>query len=575
MIFDSLNIAASSLRTQQKAIDVVSHNIANVNTAGYSRQTLTLATAQPEKIGGLMLGRGVEAQSIQRIIDPIINQSLLNNGTQLSFWTTVNSGLNAVENVFGSLQSTGLASSLDEFFLSWKQLANNPQDNGHRVNVRAKSGSLVDNLGNMHQQLLTLQSNTDSNINQAITSANQRLNDIASLTTQINGREAGSNTGAGLANDLRDKRDESVRELAKLIPVQGVSTTDGSFLIQTINGDLLMQDGVARQLARGALVNGFSSVVIAGSNFAVLSAGQGGAIGGMMELRDNKLGNYITQLDSISANLIFSVNQIHANSSSATKHTSLVGEQTGNAALPLDDAAQTAPFASKIQTGSFKVHVFDAAGAPVIAGGTAITITAATTTMNNVATSLNAIAGITATVDAAGRLSITAAAGQSFALSGDSSNFLAAYEINHFFRGGDTASLRLATAIQTSAKAINTAQADAATSLVQAGDNSSALAILALQDQALSVDGTTSSSLFNRTTLLSSQYGSDVAVAQQQKSFRTAEADSLESQRQAVSGVSIDEELISMIKFQRAYEASAKIIATTNKMLDSLLGLIR
>jgi len=575
MIFDSLNVAASSLRTQQKAIDVVSHNIANVNTPGYSRQAVVMATAQPEKVGGLALGRGVEAQSIQRIIDPIINKAQLNNGTQLSFWTTVNSGLNAVENVFGSLQSTGLASSLDEFFLSWKQLANNPQDNGHRVNVRAKSGTLVDNLGNMHQQLLTLQINTDSTIDQAITSANQILNDIAALTGQITVQEVGNKGAAGSANDLRDKRDQSVRELAKLIPIQNVSSADGSFIVQTVNGDLLSQDSVARQLTRGGLVNGFASVVIVGSGFPVLNATQGGEIGGMLDLRDNKLGNYIQELDSISANLVFSVNQIHVNSSNATKQTSLISEQTGNAALALDNVAQTAAFAAKIQTGSFNVHVFDAAGAPVTPGGTAVNITAGLTSMNDVATNLNAIAGITAVVDAAGLLSITAAAGQSFALSGDNSNFLAAYEINNFFHGGDTASLRLSAAIQTSANAINTGQADAATSLVQAGDNTSALAILALQDKPLSVDGTTLSSLFNRTTLLSTQYGSDVAVSQQQKFFYTAEADSLENQRQAVSGVSIDEELISMIKFQRAYEASAKVISTTNKMLDALLGLIR
>ena len=61
----------------------------------------------------------------------------------------------------------------------------------------------------------------------------------------------------------------------------------------------------------------------------------------------------------------------------------------------------------------------------------------------------------------------------------------------------------------------------------------------------------------------------------QQRQYRTAEADSLNSQREAVSGVNIDDELVTMIKFQRAYEASAKVITTSNTMLDSLLGLIR
>jgi len=574
MIFDSLNIAASSLKAQQKAIDVVSNNISNVNTPGYSRQVAHVVSARPEKIAGLSLGRGVNVANIQRVIDPIIGQAQLNNGSQLSFWTTVNGGLNSVENVFGSLQSTGLASALDDFFLSWKQLANNPQDNGQRVNVRAKSGTLVDNLSNMQQQLRDVQSNTDSNIDQSLTKANQILNNVASLTIQINRQETGSTIGS--ANDLRDQRDQAVRNLAKLLPVKSVTTGDGSFMLQTVNGDLLAQDGVARQLARGAVAgNGFSNVVIAGTSSSVLNAGQGGELGGMLDLRDNKLSSYIQQIDSISANLIFSVNQVHASSANTAKLSTVIGEQSSSAALALNDPAQTAPFASQIQSGSFKIHVYDAAGLAVVAGGTAITITAGTTSMNNVVTSLNAVAGITASVDATGRLSINAAAGQSFALSADSSNFLAAYEINNFFSGGDTASMRLSSAVQNNANAISIGQADPTTSSIQAGDSSSALAILALQNKALSVDGTASSSLFDRGTSLSTQYGSDVAVSLQQKSYRSVEATSLESQRQAVSGVNVDEELINMIKFQRAYQASAKIITTTNTMLDSLMGLIR
>jgi len=575
MIFDSLNIAASSLKAQQKAIDVVSHNISNVNTKGYSRQTANLVTAAPEKINGLTLGRGVNVASVQRIVDPIINQAQLNNGSQLAFQTTVSGGLKAVENVFGSLQSTGLASSLDDFFLSWKQLANNPQDNGQRVNVRAKSTALVNNLSNMQQQMRTVQVNTDSNIDQSITNANQVLDNIASLTIQINRQESGSKGTIGLANDLRDQREQAVRDLAKLVPVQSISG-NGAFMVQSLNGDLLSQDGISRQLARGAAgANGFASVVIKGTNAPVLNNVSGGDIGGMIDLRDNKLGTYLTQVDSIAKNLIFSVNQIHANSTNPTKHTSLTGEQVSDPAIALNATTQTAPFAAKVQAGTFKVHVYDAAGAPVLGGGSTITLGAATT-MNQVATSLNGVAGITATVNGSGQLVMSATtAGQSFALSGDNSNFLAAYEVNNFFHGGDTASMALSTAIQTSANAINTSQADPATSAIQNGDNTSALAILALQDQALSVDATASSSLHNRTTSLSTLYGSDVAVATQQKSFRTVEATSIENQRQAVSGVNIDEELISMIKFQRAYEASAKVITTTNQMLTSLMGLIR
>jgi len=241
----------------------------------------------------------------------------------------------------------------------------------------------------------------------------------------------------------------------------------------------------------------------------------------------------------------------------------------------LNDPAQAAPFATKIQSGSFQIHVYDATGAATLAGGTAINITAGVTSMNDIATSLNAVAGITATVDSTGHLNITAATGSTFRLSDDTSNMLAAYEINSFFHGGDTASLSISTAIQNDTSVINAGRVDPATSASNIGDNAAATAILALQNLQLSVDGTPSFSLHERTASLSTQYGTDVSVSTQQLNYRTAESDSLTSQRQAIAGVNVDEELISMIKFQRAYESAAKVITTTNQMLDSLLGLIR
>ncbi len=576
MILGSLSVAATSLKAQQKAMDVVSHNIANVNTKGYSRQVANIASLTSEKIGGLSLGRGVEVNSVRRIVDTIINKAEITNGSKLAFWNAQQSGLNAVENVFGSLQSTGLASALDKFFLSWKQLANNPQDTGIKSNVRAKSSSLVNSLSNMRSQLSTVQANTNSNIDQAIIRANQVLDKIASLSVQINRQEVGGKGITGQANDLRDQRDQALRDLSKIIPVQQVSTLDGSFMIQTINGDLLAQDNIARHLARGSAITGsFADIVIAGTGSPITSLAQGGEIGGMIELRDNKLGNYINQIDSLAANLIFSVNQLHANGAPASHLSSISAEQGSNATLAIDNANQTAPFAAQIKTGSFNVHVYDNTGAATPAGGTSITITAGTSTMTTIAASINAIAGVTAAVDSNGKLSITAAAGQTFTLSDDTSNMLAAYEINTFFQGNNANSIALSNRVQNDANAINTGKVTPASSYIAVADNSIALSITALQNTLISVDGSTAASLHDRTTSLSTRFGTDSGIAKQQQDFRTVEAESLQNQRQVISGVNIDEELISMITFQRAYQASAKVITTSNQMLDSLLGLIR
>jgi len=581
MIFPSLSIASSSLQAQQSAIDVVAHNIANANTPGYSRQSAELATLSPEKIQNLTFGRGVELQSVQRIVDPIINDAMVVNSSQTAYWNSLNDGLNAVENVFGSLSSTGLASALDEFFLSWQQMSNNPQDSGQKFNVQAKTTTVINNIVTMSSQLSNAQASADTKINDNLAAANLLLTNIASLNGQITRQENVAQGGTASANDLRDQRDTAIRELAKIVPLQVVNSGENGVLVQSSNGDLLVQDNVARQLGRGPVgANGFGSIIIADTGAELSGTLTNGSIGGLLELRDTKLNNYLTQIDSIAANMIFAVNQIHANGNPGAGLTSITSQEAGNATIPLNDPLQAAPFATQIQDGSFKIHTYDAAGIATPPGGSVINITAATSTMTSLAASINthpdlAAAGLTATVAANGQLTIAAAAGTTFALSDDSSNVLAAYEINNFFHGSNAGTIALSANIQASATNINTGRAVSATSEIQVGDSNTALAILALQNQSITVDGTTSASLHDRTTLISSTYGTDVTISTQQLQYRTAEAYSLNSQREAVSGVSIDDELVTMIKFQRAYEASAKVITTSNTMLDSLLGLIR
>lgn len=575
-IFSTLNIAASSLKTQQQAINVVSNNISNVNTPGYSRQTPTLGTAVAEKLDGFNFGRGVQLSDIRRAVDPFLIRAQANNGSQFTFSNTVEQGLNAVESVFGSLGTPGLATNLDAFFQAFQQLANNPQDTAQRFNIRARAQDIINELSGMRSQLVTAQTSADASIDQSISQTNQLLDQIASLNNQIRTREVGNNNQA---NDLRDQRDLAANNLAKLLPVQVVNGANGEFLIQTKGGDLLVQDTTAHHLARGGVgPSGFPSIVIQNTNTVVQGLDQGGKIGGFLALRDSQLNSYITQVDSIAANLTFGVNQLHASGAGLTLPATVASGQVAtdpNGATTAVNLDTNVPFASQIVTGAFKVHVYDSTGAPAPAGGTTIAITAGTTTLAQVAANLNAVAGITASVDATGHLAINAAAGNTIGFSNDTSNFLAAYEVNSFFHGGNASDIAIASNIAADGNNIAAGAIDMATSLHPPGGNNIALGILGLQDKAIAFDGTSSSSLHNRSTNLSSQYGTDVATAKQNRTFREAESQSLVSQRQAFSGVNTDEELVAMIKFQRAYQASAKVIQTSNTMMDSLMGLIR
>ena len=578
MSFASLNIAASSLRSQQKAIDVLSHNMANVNTPGYSRQSPNIVTASPVSIGNLSLGRGVNLNDIQRSVDPLINNAMRENTSQSAYWSTVTSGLTTVESTFGSLDNTGLSAAVNDYFLSWQQLSNNPQDVAQKNNVLNKSETLTTQLNQMYTQLSNAQQSLDQDINQQIDAANLKIDAIASLSNQIKAQEASQQGTSSAANDLRDQRDESIRQLAQIIPIQQVNTQDGNVLIQTKGGDMLTHDGSVRHLQRGntAGTNGFRDIVIQGKNAPVQGLDTGGSLGGLLALRDGNFQGYMDDLNSFAANLAYTTNQVHSSAGGGTRASVVQsGQGALNPALALNDPNQGVTFAGQVQAGSFSMHVYDATGTPLTPTSDFTINLAAGATMNDVVTAINASgSGVTASVDVAGRLNLDAGA-NTMAFSNDTSNFLAAYEVNSFFHGATAGNITVSQQVQNNASAINTGYIAQGSSLIFAGDNTAAVQIMSLQDQALSVDGSPAASLHSRISTLSSQYGLDVGLANQQSAYRQAEAASLTQQRDAVSGVNVDEELIAMMKFQRAYEASAKVISTSNQMMDSLMGMLR
>lgn len=573
MIVRTLQIASKSLLTQQQAMDTVSQNIANVNTEGYSRQTANLVTSQPDHIRQLNFGNGVQLDSISRAMDPLVARAQVANSSLASYANTLKEGLTSVEATFGNLGAPGLTSTLDAFFNAQQTLANSPEDPIARTDMVAKANDIVNLTSSMQQQLVSRQQSADLEVGVLVNEANTLIDRIVELNKQIVRNETGGQV-AGAANDLRDKRDLAVMELAKLIPFQQVATNDGGLLLQTTGGDLILQNNYGRHLQVGpAAGSSFNVVQFADNSQLATGIENGGRIGGLMTIRDTQLADYINTLDSLAQNLIFSVNQLHTGGTGTTAVTSYTsGQAIANSAAPVS-ADPDVPFAAKIVDGSFTIHVLDG-NPPTNPGGIAINITAATTTMDQIAADITAVAGVTATVNASGNLVIDGGANR-VVFSNDSSNFLAAYEINTFFSGNNAANIGVNSDILGDPGRIATATADAATSAVAINGNATALSILALRDAALNVDGGTASSLIERASNLAGKFGLDIAAASQESIFRESQATSLSIQRESVSGVNLDEEMVNMMIFQRSYEASAKIVQVSNEMLGTLMGLIR
>ncbi len=572
MILRNLNIGLSSLLAQQKAIDVVSQNIANVNTPGYSRQTAQLSSTVPETLAGRDFGTGVNVTNVSRSMDPILAQSQIANNSLTSLAQTLQQGLANVEASFGNLDVPGLTTTLDDFFVAQQQLANTPEDPLSSLNVQTRAQDIAIRISGMRQQIVDGQTAANQEISPLVTQVNNLLDQIAGLNKHILVNE--SSGPSNNANDLRDQRDMAVMELSKLIPLQRVATNNGGLILQTPGGDLLIQNDTARHLQLGPAVgSSFSNIEFTDTGMPAQGLEQGGKLGGLITLRDNQMAGYVQTLDSLAANLIFTVNQLHTGGTGSTAVTQYTSAQASNNPAAAVNADATIPFASKIVTGSFTLHVLDAVP-PTVPGGTAINITAGTTTLNQIAIDISAVAGVTASVNASGQLVVDGGANR-IAFTNDTSNLLAAYEINAFFNGSTAADFSVDAAILSDAGRIATGAADATTSTIAPADNTVALAILALRDQAVSIDGSVAASPVQRAANLASTYGLDVAAANQQVSYRQAEASSLASQRASISGVNMDEELVNMMQFQRAYEAAAKVIQTSNQMLDSLMSLVR
>ncbi len=570
MILHSLNIGATALLTQQKAIDVVSQNIANVNTPGYSKQKAELTSLLPTHLGGKDFGNGVEIAAIRRSVDQILVDAQTRNGEQTSYSKTLHQELVGIEVVFSNLDTPGLTTVLNDFFAAQQQLANRPEDPATRHNVLARARDVATHITDMRRQLTEHRNSINQQISPLLKQVNTLLDQIAELNRQITLRPT--------ANDLLDKRDKAIQDLAQLIPMRRITTNDTGLLLQTPGGDLLVRDDMTRHLKIGT-GSPFGKVGFVDTGLPAAGIEQGGKLGALLELRDGKIASYINQLDSLATNLIFSVNQEHVGGTGLTSVTSYTAGQASTDPAGASIAVDTdpsVPLADQIKTGTFAIHILDVSGNPVSPpgpGGSSISITAGVTKLSDIAAAINAINGVSASINK-GKLNINGGNNR-IIFANDTSNFLAAYEINAFFHGASAANISVDDAVNADSGRIATGMVDTATSAVSPADNRVALAILALRDQAISIDGSSAANPAQRAATLAGDYGMETAAAKRQLSYHEAEADILNQRRQAVSGVNVDEEMIKMIELQRAYEASAKVIQSSNKMLDSLMGLIR
>jgi flagellar hook-associated protein 1 FlgK len=286
-----INAAVRGMAAAQTALNTMGHNVSNANTEGYSRQRVNVSPASPIPTPGFntpvrlaSLGSGTQINGINRLRDEFLDLQVRRENAVLGANEAFSQHVKLIEDVFHEPSETGLSSLLNEFFNSWHTLVSNPEAPGVRAVVRDQAATLANTLNDASQRLITQRKEIDGQVKNGLTDINLFTEQIAQLNVQI----AEVQVGGGSANQLRDQRDLLLEKISKLVKVQTVQHEDGKVWVY-LNGRALVAGNIQTPLDfRPNAEGGYSDIVFEGK--VIPQAETGGAIGALMELRDQIIG---------------------------------------------------------------------------------------------------------------------------------------------------------------------------------------------------------------------------------------------------------------------------------------------
>ena len=562
-LFSTLDIARSGMQVAQVQLDVAGHNIANVNKLGFSRQRVELISRIPISKPFGQIGRGVAISQIARVRDPFLDTLLRNQVAGLRSAELQTQFFGQIEDIFLEPTEGGMSGRINDFFQALQEFSTNVESLPIRQSVVTEAESLAALFNETARRLNTLRTNANEEVISLVPEVNSLAERIAKLNDNIRVAEAGGNP----ANDIRDDRDVLLDELAGIVNIFTRERTDGQ--VDVLIGDQVLVDGDrSRELetVQNALLDPVRNdlVDIRFVDNGNLLTVQDGSIFGALELRDSILVDIQSDINLLAATMIREINVIHSQGSGLINLTALTGSNTvTDPTLALNSAGL--PFT--VTPGTFEVTVLDAAGNPTAGSPTTITIGAGTT-LNDIVADLNAIPELTASVTPDGALDITAAAGFSFAFSNDTTGALAALGSNVLFTGSDAVSMGVNQVIAADPQLLTSGFS---TDPNDTGDNSAALAMADVQNGMFLQNNSMTINDFFESTIV--QIGIDARSVQATFEVELTFVDGFERRRQEVSGVSLDEEVTFLLQFQRAFEASARVVTVTDRMLDALFAM--
>jgi flagellar hook-associated protein 1 FlgK len=580
-----LNIAKTALSTQRHGIDVTAHNIANVNTPSYSRQSPVIEAKEPASYGGVLLGQGVDTTDVVRATDRFVENQLMQQKSSMLSSQEMEGYMQILEGLFNENSGTSISVMMADFWNLWHDLANLPAGASERTALHEYGNLLSRQFNDLEAELRKLEGDSTGAVDVGVGRINEITREIADINTKIVGLEA-----VKVANDLRDKRTSLVSELTEYLDVKTFQQSNGSLTVITARGCVLVQGSDSYDLEMGG-VTGDRVTWQSSGNAAVDLTDYitNGKLGGWLTMRDEVIAKYELDLDALAKEFIWALNR---------QHTQGVGLHLFEPGSTLTGTYQTSTdldgldFGGEIQfiANGFKLWIEDrTVPASPVMNSVSVDLSGlnGSSSLSDLATALNnqiAAAGLTGvTVGVSGdAITFTAGSGYAFGFSDDVSSVLGALGVNTFFQGAGAGSMGV-NAILSDKDYIAAAQIEANGSYAS-GDNTNALAVTDLQYTSTGIaewtcDRTNGNTQVTVTATFENYYHSLVgsmgitsASITRATDFNEVMVSKLSEIRDTISAVSLDEEMTNLIKFQHAYTAAAKLISVSDEMLDKLLS---
>jgi flagellar hook-associated protein 1 len=574
-LFGSIQMGGNTLRAMQIGLHVVGNNIANANTPGFIREEVVYQTAPVMRKGNLILGLGVEIAGIVQKVDHFIQDRLIGARGDRAGADAQAQAYRDIEGILDALNGAGknLGASLTSFFNAIHEVTKEPGNLVARQLVVSAGEELARNIGFLHNKVFDVQESLNERIVAMSDDINSVAEEIRGLNVKIATTEGGRATGSD-AGALRSQRQAAVERLSELIGVR-VSEQPSGGLAVSVGGELLVFEGQRREVNIDfSEVNGVAMPVVdfvdTNSPLEITS----GELSGLYAARNTVAGGFLANLDELAATLAFEFNKIYS------QGQGLVGFQQLTSTETVSDpgaALDAAGLAFTPVSGAFNVIIQNAGTGLTTEHTISIDLDGLDqdTTLNSLATELDAIDGLSASVSASGALELASESDTirfAFAPSvGDSTSdpngALAALGLNTFFTGSSASTL----GVNDGLKGLHNANKFAASLGGINGGSDNAIILAGLLEEPLhSIGDASLADLYNQ---LVGDIANDSAVAQAAAEGFGVFEGTLDGQFQAISGVNIDEEAITMITLQRIYQASARYIQTLSELLDVLVNM--